>query len=145
MRHIIIFLALTLSACGPAKLSARIPTPGPVGPPGQGCSIVQATGGALITCGPDSVLILNGQNGADGADGLDAPAGPYNIVETILPCGPQSGPSEVLLRLGTGQIVAHYASGARQFLTLLGPGNYVTTDGYACNFSVGPAPQYEVN
>lgn len=148
MRYIIFLLTIFLNACGPAALTKRVPVPGPAGPPGQGCTIETAVGGALVTCGPTAVLLLNGVNGIDGADGapgLDAAPSPHNIVEIIAPCGPMPEASEVLLRLGTGQIVAHYSHGSKQFLTLLSPGNYVTTDGHACNFTVGPAPQYEVS
>jgi hypothetical protein len=40
------------------------------------------------------------------------------------------------LQLANGQIIAHFASGQYQFLTILSPGNYVTTDQQACNFNV---------
>jgi hypothetical protein len=46
--------------------------------------------------------------------------------------------SEILLRLEDGTLLAHYASGSKQFLTKIGPGYYRTTDGYKCSFRVHP-------
>lgn len=54
----------------------------------------------------------------------------------IDPCGDQTAFDEVLLRLANGQLVAHFANGSLQFLSVIGPGNYVTTDGTSCYFSV---------
>lgn len=59
-----------------------------------------------------------------------------DVSEIIDPCGSQGAYDEVLLRLGNGQIMAHYASGTNQFLTLLSAGNYVTTDGTNCHFTI---------
>jgi hypothetical protein len=39
--------------------------------------------------------------------------------------------------MADGTIIAHYAGGGnKQFLTIIGPGNYRTTEGYKCNFTV---------
>jgi hypothetical protein len=60
------------------------------------------------------------------------------IVEVIDPCGdnPSKQFEEVLLRLSNGQILAHFSSGNKEFFSLLSPGNYVTTDGTNCHFTV---------
>jgi hypothetical protein len=59
----------------------------------------------------------------------------------IDPCGNPPGTGqqaldEVLLRLRNGQIIAHYSSGQKQFLVIVPPGYYSTTDGYSCSFQV---------
>lgn len=119
---------------GPQGPQGPAGTPGTSGAPGKSCSVTRVSNGALIECpGAESVVVLDGARGADGAP---APATPYTVTEVIDPCGTGPGFNEVLLRLGNGQILAHYASGATQFLTLIGPGNYVTTDGQACYFTV---------
>lgn len=60
------------------------------------------------------------------------------IIELINPCGdsPLVTHEEVLLRLSDGRILAHYASGTNQFLVEVQPGNYVTTDGSNCHFTI---------
>lgn len=85
-------------------------------------------GGALITCGATQVVLL---------DGDDAPPTPYTVVGLIDPCGDGPGFDEVLLQLADGSLMAHYAGGGNlQFLTVLSPGNFVTTDSQACHFTV---------
>lgn len=147
-KYIILFTLLT-AACGPHR-SGTPGTDGLPGAPGEGCTVVAAVGGALITCGDTSTLLLHGQNGAngqdgqDGQDGADAPPTAYTVVDMINPGGDGPGFDEVLLRLANGQLVAHFSSGGLQFLTILSPGNYVTTDAGAVPFTVGPAPGYSV-
>jgi hypothetical protein len=58
------------------------------------------------------------------------------VVEVLNPCGLNGSFDEVLLRLANGQLLAHFSSGQKQFLALIGPGSYVTTDSYACQFLV---------
>lgn len=110
--------------------------PGQDGRDGQSCTVTQVANGALISC-PDGsrTAILNG---APGADGQPAPATAYTVTELIDPCGPQGAYDEVLLKLANGQILAHFASGAKQFLTIVPPGNYTVTDGTGCKFTVTP-------
>lgn len=82
---------------------------------------------AISACAPPPVSV----------NVLQATSG-QTIVETINPCGdsPSVTYEEVLLRLSDGRILAHYASGYNQFLVELLPGNYVTTDGSNCHFSI---------
>ncbi len=98
-----------------------------------GCSVKEVENGAEITCGETRVVILNGQKGKDGKD---APDSAYQITETIDPCGKQSSYDEVILRLANKQLLAHFSTGDKQFLVLIGSGNYVTTDGTNCAFTV---------
>jgi hypothetical protein len=165
MRLTLFILLLLSTAC--ARHYHAETMQGQPGAPGVGCTIEDMVGGALITCGTESVVIVDGTNGRDGVDGadgrdgvdgtdgrdgvdgtdgrdgIDLTPGAYTVTELIDPCG--DGPSfdEVLLRLANGQVMAHYAGGGNlQFLTVLAPGSYVTTDQQACRFNVGPAPNY---
>lgn len=153
-------LALTIIGVGLMSCSPQVnyesirpvPSPGPKGdtgergPAGPGgidgssCSIVQLVNGVRISCtdGTEAV-VLNGTNGIDGAagqNGADAPPTMYSVVEVIDVCGKQAAFDEVLLKLANGQIMAHFASGSQQFLALIGPGNYTTTDNTSCKFTV---------
>jgi len=121
--------------------------PGIRGLDGTSCDVAPALGGALITCGTSTVLVTNGldgvdgrdgQDGQDGVDGQDAPPTQFTVTEMINPCGDAPGADEVLLRLANNQLVAHYSSGSRQFLAVIGPGTYMTTDGTSCIFVVHP-------
>lgn len=135
-------------------------TDGTNGRDGKDCMVVQLQNGVLIECGGGianggtSAVVVNGLNGSngvdgqngtngtngtdgqDGADGQNAPPTAYTVVGVVDPCGKQASFDEVLLKLQNGQLMAHYSDGARQFLTLIGPGNYITTDNTSCHFSV---------
>lgn len=119
---------------------------GPAGADGSSCSVQQLSNGARISCTDGTeVVILNGEVGATGPQGpagvpgtpgSSAPPTAYSVVSVIDPCGKQATFDEVLLKLYNGQILAHYASGSNQFLTFITPGNYVTTDGTHCYFTL---------
>lgn len=128
---------------------------GPIGPAGangengSSCSATQAIGGVLISCtdGTSAVLLdgptgprgdtgEKGDSGSNGVDGLNAPPTPYTVTEMIDPCGDQTAYDEILMRLANDQLVAHFSSGSLEFLTVIPPGNYVTTDGTHCHFTV---------
>lgn len=98
------------------------------GAPGSSCSVTSIQGGAVVSCTDGTSVVL--------LDGADAPPTPYTVTAVLDPCGRQGSYDEVLLRMSSGQILAHYASGANQFLTLVSPGSYVTTDGTHCYFTV---------
>lgn len=90
--------------------------------------------------GEDGIDGTDGTNGLDGEDGLDAET-TYQVVEIIDPCGPEhpSGFDEVILKLGNGQYLASFsdnANGKNTRLGLLPSGNYQTTDGTGCNFTI---------
>lgn len=86
--------------------------------------------------GTDGTDGKDGTDGQNGEDGEDAPTSAYTIVQVIDPCGKQAAFDEVLFVMYDGSILAHYSHGNKQFLTLIGNGNYVTTDGTSCNFNV---------
>lgn len=131
---LVLALLIAVMGCERGRRGLR----GVQGAPGVGCSVEPVANGALIQCGGNTeAVIYNGTNGEDGEDGQDLVPGPYSVVEVINPCGDQPGVDEVLLRLENGQLLAHYAGGGNiQFLGLIGPGSYVTTDGKNCHFTV---------
>lgn len=100
------------------------------GQDGSSCSVQPDPMGALISCTDGSqVVLLNGENGED------APPTPYTVTEMIDPCLDTPGPDEVLLRLHNGTIIAWYTGLG---LSVIGPGNWTTTDSSACQFTVHP-------
>lgn len=116
-----------------ADLRTRVGPPGPQGPPGQD--------GIDGKDGKNGVDGLDGQDGLDGKDGIDGQDGQDAIQEIIDPCGDNPGYyDEVLFRLNVGEdeecIAAYFRDGSKEFLVCLPPGNYVTTDRQACQFTV---------
>jgi hypothetical protein len=62
-----------------------------------------------------------------------------NIVAIIDPCGTQGNYNEVFLKLSNDQMLASFsdnASGQNTRFTVLTDGNFVTTDGTHCSFTV---------
>jgi TolA-binding protein len=62
-----------------------------------------------------------------------------NIVSLIDPCGDGAGFDEVLFKMASGKVVGSFsenASGKNTRFSVLPQGNYQTTDGTSCNFSV---------
>lgn len=58
----------------------------------------------------------------------------YNIAEIVELCEPGG---EVLLRLSNNQLLAVYFKKKKYaYMTVIGPGSYVTTDGENCHFQV---------
>lgn len=84
---------------------------------------------------------IDGAPGADGSDGVDAQPDPYAVKEIIDPCGKQAAYDEVILRLNNGVLLSHYSDGAKQFMVVLSPGSYRTTDGTNCLFHVSATKQ----
>ena len=83
---------------------------------------------------------LNGHNGTNGTNGLNADT-TYQVIEIIDPCGAQQaqGFDEVILKLGNGKYLASFsdnANGKNTRFGLLPHGNYQTTDGTNCNFTI---------
>jgi hypothetical protein len=123
---------------------------GAQGDAGTSCSVesvdpdptVAPNGGALITCGATSTLVLNGAPGPAGPQGdagTPAPPTAYSVVNVIDPCGPSGGADEVFLQLANGTVVASFsddASGLNTRLSILNDGSYVTSDGTNCYFTV---------
>jgi len=139
MKQILILSLILLGAC--AKRGDR-GHPGSDGSDGSSCSVNQTVNGAIISCQDGTTAIVtngtNGIDGLDGTDGQDAPPTAYSVTELINPCGQTPGFNEVLLRLHNNQIIAHFSSGNLQFLSVIGPGSYVTTDSSSCQFTIHP-------
>lgn len=117
--------------------------PGPRGEPGQpgqdgsSCSASRYDNGITISCTDGTTAVLfNGTDGENGEDGEDAPPTAYSVVEMRDPCGDQAGFDEILMRTAGGSWIAHFSSGNNQFLTVLTPGTYVTTDQSQCYFTL---------
>lgn len=124
MKLIILLLSLLLISCADNGKNGKN------GKNGASCSVESTVSGAIITCADGTTaIILNGE---------DAPPTPYSVVELINPCGDSSGFDEILFRTHNNELIAHFSSGGLQFLTILTPGNYVTTDSGTCNFTVHP-------
>lgn len=101
---------------------------------GGNCSVTDLIDGALITCQDGtSTRIYNGSDGTDGTNGQDGVDGKDAIIEVIDPCLDGPGIDEVLLRLSDRSILAWYY---QKGLTILGPGNWVTTDSQVCSFHI---------
>ena len=103
------------------------------------------TGGIVVSLGTASHTICNGAQGApgedgeDGEDGSTGPAGPAgtSFVQAVPLC---SGSSEFGLIIGNTLYAVYHqelSSGkSNTFLSAIAAGNYVTTDGTGCTFSV---------
>lgn len=104
------------------------------GADGSSCSATRVINGVEISCtdGTHAVVI----DGAPGTDGEDAPPTAYSVVEMLNPCGTQSQFDEILLKTASGKWIAHFSSGGNQFLTVITPGTYRTTDGTNCYFTL---------
>jgi hypothetical protein len=89
-------------------------------------------GGAQLTCGTQTVVVLNGAAGSN-AQALE-------VVQEITPCGPSSSPwKEVLLQLAGGNLLGSFsdnASGLNTRFSDFPDGSYVDTDNSGCNFTV---------
>jgi len=92
-----------------------------------------------------SSTICNGETGATGSPGAPGIAGPastspFDIVQIIDVCGDAPGIlDEIFLKLRNGNIVASFsdnANGQNTRFSLLSNGNFRTTDGSNCFFTV---------
>ncbi len=110
---------------------------------GTSCIVKPVVGtGAIIECGSGdaitTVLIRDGVDGVDGNTGATGDAGTDGVsilLEVINPCG-DSELDQVILKFSDGTIVAHQSNGKNEFLTVLVPGDYQTSDGLKCPFTV---------
>lgn len=128
-----VILVALLMGCAPGRNGRN----GIDGAPGVGCNVelvgpspATPNGGSIVRCENTATLIRNG------TDGRDAEPSAFNIASIVDPCGKQTAYDEVLLVLQNGTVLAHYSDGAKQFLTQLTPGAYITTDGTACRFTL---------
>ena len=63
------------------------------------------------------------------------------VVQYYDPCGDGPGYDEILMTTKSGKLVAYFESGSKRFLTILGPGSYITTDQSACFFTIDSSGQ----
>lgn len=113
-------VAGSVGATGPQGVAG---IPGAIGPQGP-----KGDTGDVGSIGPQ---------GLPGSDGQDLNPSPYTIVELIDPCGDTPNAyDEILFKTSSGIILAHYSDGVKQFFVVLTPGNYQTTDGNGCLFTV---------
>lgn len=94
---------------------------------------------ATVCNGTDGINGQNGQDGTNGTNGINAPV-EFSVIQMIDPCGDYNGIyDEVLLKLGSGKILASFsdnANGQNTRFSVLSPGSYQTTDGSMCKFTV---------
>lgn len=113
---------------------------GPAGNDGVSCTVItllpshdNPTGGAQITCGSNSVIVINGASGTNGSAS-------YVIVGSVDPCGPYGAFDEIFLRMASGQLVALYVQSSDALtarLSYIADGvNLHTTDTQTCYFNL---------
>lgn len=85
----------------------------------------------------DTGEVSNTQVVCDGVAGVNAPSNPFQVVDVVDPCGAdQNHYNEVLLKLKNGDLLAYFKDRDNEFLSLLVPGDYRTTDHQKCEFMV---------
>jgi len=95
------------------------------------CKATKINNGYILKCGDsEPITITNGENGKDGQDGDDS------SIEIIHLCGNTDG--EILIRLPDSTLVAYHQGclGINEYLTVLTPGDYTSSDKYKCQFNV---------
>lgn len=60
----------------------------------------------------------------------------HSITKIIDPCGDSDGYDEVLLKIGSGQVLAYFENGGSRHLAVISTGSYSTSDGTNCRFEV---------
>lgn len=152
---VLLFLATIVVSCGP-KTIHKDGQPGKDGKDGYSLvvDVTNLVSSAGVNCTRTDVFQDldrnnfysegdNYQNGflvCDGQVGESADE-TFQITEIIDPCGPEhpSGFDEVILKVGEDKYLASFsdnANGKNTRFGLLPPGNYQTTDGTGCNFTL---------
>ncbi len=117
---------------GPQGIQGETGPQGPQGPtgqpgaPGTSCAVAQDENGATLYCSDGSTAtVVNGTTGASG------------LVEVVDPCGDTPNViDEVVFRLPDNRVFAYFEASGNRYLAVLPAGNYRTTDGSSCNFTV---------
>lgn len=144
---------------GPQGIPGNPGTPGTAGMDGVSIvSLMQAVGlnDAFCTYGGVRIYLAQDTNGnsqwdvtddnqqmssiCNGANGEDGATAPYTPVGFVNPCGDAPGIwDEVFIRLANNMLLASFSDnihGENTRLSVLVPGNYMTTDGDHCTFTV---------
>lgn len=90
----------------------------------------------------DDLVLLQGEVNSLVAS-LAVLQGYDSIISMVDPCGDSLGYDEVLLVTVSGKYIAYFEQGSNRFLSVLGDGNYRTTDSQACNFSINSGVYHE--
>ena len=101
---------------------------GEAGKDGSNCTVANTVYGAVITCQDGTTANIS--------NGIDGTAGENALVATIDLCGNSYRGGEVLLRLSDGNLYGVYAKGQKIYLMIVLDGDYESTDGFKCHFSV---------
>ena len=128
---------------------------GNTGAVGTSCTVFQTTEGADIICGETKASVAHGEQGPtgpqgsqgiagrDGTDGVDgkdgAPGLPGSSITPVIPCPNKSGSfPEVLLCIDNKLYAVFVETGSTKTVrySQIPAGNYQTTDGRSCNFTV---------
>lgn len=127
MKAFFIFLVLALSigaimGCDDPKKQNLLVTPKSEAAQ-IACTTEPTDTGFTVICGTLEFDVCHGQDGQG--------------VELIDPCGDNPGEfDEVIIRLPDRTLIAYFLDGEHEFLSVLGPGSYMTTDAQACRFEV---------
>lgn len=152
---IVILCFSGLSGCGkdPSTVQGARGADGATGTNGHSAVVTLVNSALSCSNGGRTILTAtdaNDNNVLDGGDtnlqsaeichGNNAPATPFTPSEMIDPCGDTPGIyDEVLLKLANNSILASFsdnANGQNTRLSIVVPGNYVTSDGSNCHFTV---------
>ncbi len=117
---LVLSMFVVISSCGRLHPHSQAAAP---------CTVSSNSLGSYINCPDGSSTFV--ANGIDGSDGLDG-----SVVEFVDPCPAIVVAHPELLMKIDNILYAVYASGTKIHLTKLGPGNYATTDGRFCYFTI---------
>ena len=119
------------------------------GQDGSSCSITDTNGGALVSCGDETVLIKDGMKGATGTQGepgTSVPDGASLLIAVINPCGDAPGIYDEIVFVDTdGHAYAYYEDNAdytsykdqnRRIIEIPVNTYLRTTDGDNCKFKL---------
>lgn len=127
MKYLVALVCVLFMGCG-FRQGKEGPqgVPGSQGATGTACTTTPQPGGALVTCGSQSVFISNGTNGTD--------ATPAEVITFCPSLHGGIGFQESGIKVGN-QVIAVYYDGTHTFLTPLPAGmTFQTTDGRGCYF-----------
>lgn len=87
-------------------------------------------------CAPEKVVGPKGERGERGPSGPEGEDGANAVIDVIDPCGQETEFDEVILRLRDGRLYAYFIHNRHGRMVLLDAGDFITTDGTNCHFTV---------